>query len=147
MTQTYTIHEVAELFNLPISTIRYYDKKGLLPFVAKNKAGNREFTRSDLGFIKTICCLKDTGMPIKDIQQYIQFCMQGPDSMSNRHELLEKHRQRVLAKQAQIAASLTEIDEKIAKYANPDSEKVITDQLKNAGQEKINAGLVNPFGS
>lgn len=145
MIKTYTIHEVAELFGLSISTIRYYDKKGLLPFVAKNDAGNREFTRSDLGFIKTICCLKETGMPIKDIRQYIQYCMQGPASIADRHSLLEQHRNRVLVKQAQINASLVEINKKIAKYSDPDSVALIADQLREAGQEKVSVGLANPF--
>ena len=47
MAETYTIKEVAEKFDLTISTIRFYDKKGLLPFVAKNDSGYREFTESD----------------------------------------------------------------------------------------------------
>ncbi|MGF7437177.1 MerR family transcriptional regulator [Lentilactobacillus senioris] len=145
MTKTYSIHEVAELFDLPISTIRYYDKKGLLPFVAKNEAGNREFTRADLGFIKTICCLKNTGMPIKNIRQYIQYCMQGPTSMAERHALLEHHRQQVLNEQAKIAANLVEIDRKIAKYSDPSSTELIANQLRIAGQEKVSLGLDNPF--
>ena len=145
MTKTYTIHEVAELFNLPISTIRYYDKKGLLPFVGKNDAGNREFTRSDLGFIKTICCLKDTGMPIKEIREYIQDCMEGPSTIGARRQLLKIHRQRVLDEQAKINASLTEIDEKITKYSNPSSELLVADQLRFAGREKVSVGLKDPF--
>lgn len=61
MLETYTIKDVAEKFNLTISTIRYYDKKGLLPFVEKNTSGYREFTNSDLSMIHTICCLKIQG--------------------------------------------------------------------------------------
>jgi DNA-binding transcriptional MerR regulator len=74
---TYTIKEVSEIFDLSIYTLRYYDKQGLLPFVSKNASGYREFTESDLGFIYTICCLKNTGMPLKDIRTYIDYCMQG----------------------------------------------------------------------
>ncbi|WP_369473136.1 MerR family transcriptional regulator [Secundilactobacillus kimchicus] len=58
---TYAIGDVAEKFNLSISTIRYYDKRGLLPFVSKNKSGHRAFTDSDLKMLYTVCCLKDTG--------------------------------------------------------------------------------------
>jgi len=62
---------------LSIYTIRFYDKEGLLPFVSRNKSGNREFTESDLNLFKMICCLKKTGVQIKDIKKYIDLCMKG----------------------------------------------------------------------
>ena len=76
---TYTIKDVAKIFGLSIYTIRFYDKEGLLPFVSRNKSGNRVFTESDVNLIKTICCLKNTGMQIKDIKKYIDFCMEGTE--------------------------------------------------------------------
>lgn len=94
MKKTYSIKEVADYFHLPISTIHYYDKKGLLPFVSKNEAGYRVFSESDFGFIKTICCLKNTGMPIKDIRTYIDLCMQGTASIQQRRELLQQHKKK-----------------------------------------------------
>ena len=67
----YSINDVAVRFKLSVHTIRFYDKKGLLPFVLRNQKGNRVFTESDLNMIQTICCLKDTGMLIRDIKKYI----------------------------------------------------------------------------
>lgn len=91
---TYTIKEVSEKVGLSIYTLRYYDKEGLLPFVARNEAGYREFTDGDLNIIHTICCLKNTGMKISKIRQYIGDVMAGPDSIEDRQQLLHDHREK-----------------------------------------------------
>ena len=63
----YSIGQVAEKLNLPCSTIRYYDKEGLLPFIQRKNSGVRVFSDSDINMLTIIECLKNTGMPIKDI--------------------------------------------------------------------------------
>ena len=113
MAKTYTIKEVAEKFGLTISALRFYDKKGLLPFVAKNDSGYREFTESDLNLIHTVCCLKNTGMPIHEIRQYIDYCMDGSKTIPQRKALLQAHKAEVLRQQAQLTENLKEIDTKI----------------------------------
>ncbi|APU71100.1 MerR family transcriptional regulator [Companilactobacillus crustorum] len=145
MNKTYSIKEVAEKFALPISTIRYYDKKGLLPFVSKNKAGYRVFSDSDLQFIQTICCLKDTGMSIKKIQKYIELCMQGSTTIDDRKTLLLQHRQNVIQKQKAIEKSLKEIDQKINRYASPISRDLIAAQITYVQNEKASLNLKDPF--
>lgn len=145
MEKTYSIKEVAEYFNLPISTIRYYDKKGLLPFVSKNEAGYRVFSQSDFGFIKTICCLKDTGMPIHEIKDYIGLCMQGTKTIKQRQAMLVQHKQNVLAQQRMIAHNLEEIDTKIERYSSDDSTKLISAQIKFVKNEKRDLHLKDPF--
>lgn len=145
MKKTYSIKDVADYFDLPISTIRYYDKKGLLPFVSKNSSGYRVFSESDFGFIKTICCLKDTGMPIHEIKDYIHLCMQGTRSIDQRKKMLEQHKQNVLKQQQQIAKSLKEIDKKITRYASRDSQNLIAAQIKYIQHEKRDLDLRDPF--
>ncbi len=68
---TYTIKDISKMFGISIYTIRFYDKEGLLPFVMRNKSGNRVFTESDVGLFRTICCLKNTGMQLKDIKSIL----------------------------------------------------------------------------
>lgn len=143
--KTYTIKEVADQFDLPISTIRYYDKQGLLPFVAKNDSGYREFTSADLNFIKTIVCLKNTEMPIKDIRQYIKYCMAGPENIEQRRKLLLAHKTHVLRKQAKIMNDLAEIDFKLDRYQNPKAKTIVTAELRFAANEKVAHHLPNPF--
>ncbi|MFR2822009.1 MAG: MerR family DNA-binding transcriptional regulator [Thomasclavelia sp.] len=55
---SYTIGEIAKMLNVSPSTIRYYDKEGLLPFVERTKGGIRIFKDKDYEFLKIIHCLK-----------------------------------------------------------------------------------------
>ena len=64
----YTIGQVAEMFHLPISTLRYYDKEGLFPGLER-KAGIRRFTEQELEALRVIECLKKAGLEIRDIRQ------------------------------------------------------------------------------
>ena len=67
----YTIGQMAEKLGVAPSTLRYYDKEGLLPFVERTAGGIRIFSDGDLETLKIINCLKDTGMQIKDIRNFI----------------------------------------------------------------------------
>lgn len=64
----YTIGEMAKMLGVPASTLRYYDKEGLLPFVARSSGGIRQFRESDIEWLRVIGCMKKAGMSIKDIR-------------------------------------------------------------------------------
>ncbi|SDG27340.1 MerR family transcriptional regulator [Desulfosporosinus hippei] len=113
---SYTISQVAEKFDLTAHTIRYYDKEGLLPFVDRSKSGIREFSDSDLEWLKLICCLKNTGMPIKQIKQYIEWCLQGDETLEIRRQLFLDHRKEVLKHMADLRENLKIIDFKLKMY-------------------------------
>ncbi|POC05672.1 MerR family transcriptional regulator, partial [Vibrio vulnificus] len=80
MMTTYSIGEVAEKFGLSLPTIRYYDKEGLIPNLNKNEAGVRRFTDDNIGSLQMIECLKNAGMPIRDIKQFMQWTLEGDAS-------------------------------------------------------------------
>jgi DNA-binding transcriptional MerR regulator len=115
----YTINEVAAKFGLSAHTLRYYDKEGLLPFISRNSSGNRSFSDNDLDWVALICCLKDTGMPIKEIKQYMEWAKEGGRSIHPRKEMLTLHRQAVLKQIDDLANHLKLIDNKIAFYEQP----------------------------
>lgn len=117
---TYSIQEVARKFGLSAHTLRYYDKEGLLPFVGRDKSGNRVFTDTDLQWLTMICCLKNTGMPIKEIKQYADWCAQGPDTIDERKAMLLAHRKNVVKQMEELQKHLALIDSKIAVYDNPE---------------------------
>ncbi|WP_137596693.1 MerR family transcriptional regulator [Paucilactobacillus kaifaensis] len=142
---TYTIKEVSEKTNLSIYTLRFYDKQGLLPFVARNHSGYRIFTDGDLNLLKTICCLKDTGMKIKDIRTYINYVMAGPSTIKERKKLLLSHRQAVLAVQQKITENLAEIDYKLDIYGSTDATKIVTAEYDFVAAEKESNQLPNPY--
>lgn len=83
----YTIGETAEKMGITASTIRYYEKEGLLPNIKRDKNGIRFSTENDLQSLKIIECLKATGMPIKDIRKFIDLCAEGDNSLQERYAL------------------------------------------------------------
>jgi DNA-binding transcriptional MerR regulator len=125
----FTINEVANKFGLSAHTLRFYDKEGLLPFIARNKSGNRMFTELDLSWVAMICCLKDTGMSIKDIKQYTDWCTQGSGTIDIRKTMLTAHRNEVLKQIDELKKNLELIDSKIAIYEDPDMARMMDEQL------------------
>ncbi len=116
----YSINEVANICHISTHTIRFYDKEGLLPFVSRNAAGNRQFRDSDLNLIKFICCLKNTGMQVKDIKRYMELAMQGPDTSAQRKQIMLEHRKAVIDQIDDLKKNLNIIDLKIALYNTDD---------------------------
>lgn len=68
----YTVGETAKMLGVPASTLRYYDKEGLLPFVARSSGGIRQFRESDIEWLRVVGCMKRAGMSIKDIRQELK---------------------------------------------------------------------------
>ncbi|KRO04074.1 transcription regulator [Levilactobacillus paucivorans] len=142
---TYTIKQVAEKTHLSIYTLRFYDKQGLLPFVSRDQSGYRAFTDGDLLLLHTLSCLKNTGMKISDIRQYMTLVMQGPASIPQRQQLLRTHRDAVLAQQRAIARNLQEVDRKLSLYDSPIATDLVGLELAAARKEKTANGLPDPF--
>ncbi|EHJ01921.1 MULTISPECIES: MerR family transcriptional regulator [unclassified Clostridium] len=112
----YSIAEVSEKTHLTPHTLRYYEKEGLLPFVERSDSGNRNFKEEDLEMLELICCLKNTGMPLKKIKDYIQLCIQGNSTVEIRREIFLKHREDVLNQMAELQKNLDKINCKIDHY-------------------------------
>ena len=87
----YSIGQVAEMFGLPISTLRYYDKQGLFPNMER-VSGIRKFGDTELEALRVIECLKKAGMEIKDIRQFMDWCTEGPDTYPQRKAMFEAQR-------------------------------------------------------
>jgi DNA-binding transcriptional MerR regulator len=110
-----TIGEISEQTNLPESTLRYYEKKGLIK-VSRDKNGRRDYEESDIEWIKFIRRLKETGMLLKDIQKYADLRYRGNSTMTERLNMLQVHRQFVLEQQIKWDEYLQNLDSKILFY-------------------------------
>jgi DNA-binding transcriptional MerR regulator len=91
----FTIKEVSEKTNLPPHVLRYYESEGLLPSVGRSRSGIRRYTENDLESLALICCLKNTGMSIKQIKNFVELSMQGDNTLLQRCELLKAHKKAV----------------------------------------------------
>lgn len=113
---TYSIKEVSEMLGIPASTIRYYDKEGLLPFVERGESGYRLFSDENVRTLRFIECLKTTGMAIKDIQTFFEWVVEGESTMQKRYDLFLKQRGIVEEQIKQLQKTLEVIDYKCAMY-------------------------------
>ena len=105
----WTISEVADKMGIMPSAIRYYDKEGLLPNV-KRVNGIRVFDEQDIGWLRILMCLKNTGMPIKRIREYVELAKKGDASLGERYELIKAQRQFVKEQMEQLEYYMAELD-------------------------------------
>ncbi|MDF2609679.1 MAG: putative transcriptional regulator [Lachnospiraceae bacterium] len=98
----YTIGEMSKHLNVAASTLRYYDKEGLLPFVERSGGGMRMFKESDLPWLQLIDCLKKTGMPIKDIKYFMDCCMEGDSKIDERLFIVKEQRDSVIKQMEEL---------------------------------------------
>ena len=101
----YTIGQVAEMFGLPISTLRYYDKQGLFPNMER-ASGIRRFSDQEIEALRVIECLKRAGMEIKDIRQFMDWCVEGPATYPQRKAMFEAQRAHMEAELEQMNRTL-----------------------------------------
>lgn len=113
---TYTIKQVADRMGVKVSTLRYYDKEGLLPFIEKNKNGIRIFKDEDLRSLDIISCMKASGMPIKDIKRYMDMCLEGDSTLEDRLDIFLKRQEVVKSQMDELNKIMEVIEHKISYY-------------------------------
>lgn len=86
--KSFLIGDISKMYGISQDTLRYYDKAGLLPFVKKNQAGLRVFTEDDLGYIEVIDCLKRSGIPVKEIAKFMDWCVEGDKTLPQRYAFM-----------------------------------------------------------
>lgn len=111
----YTIGEISNKFNLSISTIRYYDKEGLFPNV-KRKNGIRQFDDNDVESILIIECLKKSGMQIKEIKQFLDWCNIGDSTLNKRLNMFNTQKNKILFQIEELKKALNLIEYKCWYY-------------------------------
>lgn len=112
----YSIGKAAEMCGLSTFTLRYYEKEGLLPFVTRNPSGTRCFKESDFEWLAMIQCLKNTGMSIKDIREFVGWCMEGDSTLEKRLSMFLAQKKEVEDKMEEFQHYLDKLDCKIAYY-------------------------------
>lgn len=88
----YTIKEMSELTGLPASTLRYYDKEGLLPSLRRNDNNIRMFSDDDYHTLRLIECLKKSGLLLREIKEYMNMSKMGKESLEGRRDIFHRRR-------------------------------------------------------
>jgi DNA-binding transcriptional MerR regulator len=112
----YTIKQVSEKTGLSIYALRYYDKEGLLPLIKRSQSGIRKFSDNDIDWLGLICCLKNSGMSIENIKEFMNLCLEGNETVEVRKAILIKHKEHILEQMKQLDSSLNTINYKIEHY-------------------------------
>ena len=111
----YSIGEFSRVTNLGIHTLRYYEHEGLIT-PGRNSSNRRCYSDKDLAWIEFIKRLKDTGMPIKEIQHYAELRAAGTPTLYQRMEMLIAHREALNEQIQQLQEHMTKLDDKIDFY-------------------------------
>lgn len=113
---TYTIGDAAAMTGLTISQIRFYDKEGLMPFVGRDANGLRKFTDGDIQFIGIITCLKNSGVPIKHIRQFVDWTMKGDSTINDRLNFMREQKIFLSKQMEELEKSMKVVEGKIKYY-------------------------------
>ena len=127
------------MFDLPASTLRYYDKEGLLPHIQRQGTGIRRFDQRTIEALRVIECLKKSGMEIKDIKQFMAWCAEGPATYGQRLELFRQQRAKVEQEMARLEKTLAMIDFKCWYYSQAvaTGSEAFTDAIPDGLPEEV----------
>lgn len=112
----YTIKQVSERTHLSASTLRFYDKEGLMPLLRRSESGIRRYTETDISWLGLVCCLKNSGMQLDMIKKFMTLCMEGSSTCEQRREILEQHKANILGQIEMLGHSLDTINYKLDHY-------------------------------
>lgn len=112
----YSISQVSERTKLKAHVLRYYEREGLLPLVSRSESGIRRYSEDDLEWLGLICCLKNTGMSIKQIKDFVELSMQGEQTLKQRCDMLIEHKADVEAQIKEMQKHLLKVEHKIKHF-------------------------------
>ncbi|WP_296045114.1 MerR family transcriptional regulator [uncultured Gemmiger sp.] len=136
----YTVGEMAQMLHVPASTLRYYDKQGLLPFVERSPGGIRIFKESDFEWLRIIECMKKAGMSLKDIRTYIELAMQGNTTINERLAMFRRQQDALRAQMQQLQDTMQVLEYKCWYYETAQKLGSV-DAVKKLPIEKIPAEM------
>lgn len=114
----YTMKQVCEQLGMTYETLRFYCDESLIPNIKRDKNNYRNFDERNIAWIEGLQCLRKCGMSIKDMKQYMQYCLEGPSSILDRKEMLDYQKRILQSKMVEIQESIDFIDKKQMYFDN-----------------------------
>jgi len=111
-----SISEVAAVTGLTQDTLRWYEREGMIPTIARGSDRRRRYSERDVRLIELLVKLRTTGMPTSDMQRFAVLLAGGAETHGRRLSLLLEHRERILAQQARLDDALAALDTKVDHY-------------------------------
>lgn len=120
-----TIAEVSKKVNLSTDTLRYYERIGLIPEVNRTESGIRDYTEKELRYIEFVICLRNAGISIGTLIEYLRLFKKGDSTIEARKQLLISQREVMQKKLDEIQSSFERLNFKIDNY-----EKILIEREK-----------------
>ena len=111
-----TIKDVAEKFDISQDTLRYYEKVGLIPKVNRTSGGVRDYTEQDIRHVEFVKCMRQAGLSIEVLAQYISLYQDGDETVLERRQILIDERDRLKMRMEEMKETLDRLDFKINNY-------------------------------
>ncbi len=110
----YTISQVSEKTKISAYVLRYYEKEGLLPHIGRSEGGIRYYTDEDMELLGLICCLKKTGMQLREIRTFVELSEQGPETLEERCDILRRQQEIVRQRMEEMQKNYEKVSHKLA---------------------------------
>ena len=111
-----TIKEVSEEFGISQDILRYYERVGLIPPVTRTSSGNRDYQESDLGWVENAVCMRNAGVPIEALIEYVKLYQMGDTTFEARRQLLQEQYDALQEQKEQIEATMKRLAYKVSRY-------------------------------
>ena len=111
-----TIKEACEKYHISQDTLRYYERVGVIPQVGRTAGGIRDYGPSDCGWIENAICMRNAGLPIESIIEYVALFQQGDETIPARLGLLRDELEHLLEKREQLEAAIHKLQYKVSRY-------------------------------
>nr|WP_314459827.1 MerR family transcriptional regulator [uncultured Clostridium sp.] len=131
-----TIKEVSEKFNISQDTLRYYERIGMIPKVGRTPGGMRDYKENDLGWIELSICMRNAGLPIEVIIEYVKLTQEGDITIEARFHLLQEQLEVLFDQQRKINETIKRLQYKISRYKVAVQTGILTWDSQEGNQEE-----------
>lgn len=111
-----TIKEVSEKYHISQDTLRYYERVKMIPPVHRTPGGIRDYTEEDIGWLEFALCMRNAGLPVESVIEYLSLYMQGEETIPARLELLKNQMTNLEEQKKQLEGTIEHLSYKIGKY-------------------------------
>ena len=111
-----TIKEVCEKYGITPDTLRYYERVGVIPTVARTKGGIRDYSEEDIRWVENAICMRSAGLPVEMLIEYVRLFREGDSTFQARRNLLAEAREEIAAQLAKYQAAMDKLNYKISRY-------------------------------
>ena len=132
----YTMMEACRATGLTYQALKFYCNEGLVPNVRRDKNNRRYFDEATVKWIKDLTCLKKCGMSIDEMKEYLALCLEGPQSIEERQQILARKQDALREQMQKLQESIDYINWKQQFYSDVLAGKrpYISNLIKVAGE-------------